>query len=237
MPALEATLREVHEARVDLVVVGGDVLPGPMPRETLACLMALEIPVRFIHGNGERIVATCLAGGDISEVPQAQREVIEWTAQQLAADQRHAISQWPFSCELDIAELGHTLFCHATPRSDSEVFTRVTDEEQLAVVFGDVNASVVVCGHTHVQFDRMVGQRRVVNAGSVGMPFQSPPGAYWLLLGADAQLRRTDYDFPTAAQVIRATAYPQLETLAVRYVLRPPAEEETLQMYAPHQRP
>jgi hypothetical protein len=97
MLALEATLREVRDARVDLVVVGGDVLPGPMPRETLACLMALEIPVRFIHGNGERIVATYLAGGDISEVPQAHREVIEWTAQQLAADERQAIAHWPFT--------------------------------------------------------------------------------------------------------------------------------------------
>ena len=65
----------MRDARVDLVVVGGDVLPGPMPRETLACLMALDIPVRFIHSNGERIVAAHLAGGDISEVPEAHREV------------------------------------------------------------------------------------------------------------------------------------------------------------------
>lgn len=232
MLALEATLREVRDAGVDLVVVGGDVLPGPMPRETLARLMALEIAVRFIHGNGERIVATYLAGGDISEVPQAHRAVIEWTASQLDDDQRRAITRWPSTFDLDIPELGHTLFCHATPRNDSEIFTRVTAQERLAVVFDDVNASVVVCGHTHMQFDRMVGQRRVINAGSVGMPFQSPSGAYWLLLGPDVQLRRTDYDFATAAEVIRATAFPQLETLAVRYVLSPPTEEETLQMYA-----
>jgi Icc-related predicted phosphoesterase len=76
--ALEAVLREVRDARVDLVIVGGDVLPGPMPRETLACLMALEIPVRFIHGNGDRVVAAHLVGGDISEVPEAFREVIHW---------------------------------------------------------------------------------------------------------------------------------------------------------------
>ncbi len=125
--------------------------------------------------------------------------------------QRQAIARWPSTCDLDIPELGHTLFCHATPRNDSEIFTRVTPEERLAVVFGDVNASVIVCGHTHMQFDRMVGQRRIINAGSVGMPFQSPSGAYWLLLGPDVQLRRTDYDFATAAEAIRATAYPQLE--------------------------
>jgi putative phosphoesterase len=232
LPALEAALQQVHDAHVDLVVVGGDVLPGPMPRETLDRLISLEIPVRFIHGNGERIVATCVAGGDISEVPSEHREVIEWTARQLTADQRQAIARWPSTCEFDIPGLGHTLFCHATPRNDSELFTRVTPEERLAVVFNGVHASVVVCGHTHMQFNRLVGERRVVNAGSVGMPFQSPPGAYWLLLEHDLELRRTDYDFSTAAAAIRATAYPQLEALAVRYVLAPPAEEETLQMYA-----
>jgi len=46
------------------------------------------------------------------------------------------------------------------------------------------------------------------------------------------QLRRTDYDFARAAEAIWATAYPQAEALAVRYVLNPPAEEESLQMFA-----
>jgi diadenosine tetraphosphatase ApaH/serine/threonine PP2A family protein phosphatase len=158
--------------------------------------------------------------------------VIEWTARQLTADQQQAIARWPSTYELDIPQLGHTLFCHATPRNDREIFTRATPEERLVEVFGDVNASIVVCGHTHMQFDRMVAQRRVINAGSVGMPFQSPAGAYWLLLGPDVQLRRTDYDFAAAAAGIRATAYPHLEALAVRYVLSPPLEEETLKMYA-----
>ena len=230
--ALEAVLREVRDARVDLIVVGGDVLPGPMPRETLACLKDLEIPVRFIHGNGDRVVTAHLAGGDISEVPEAFREVIHWTAQQLDANQRQAIAYWPPTYELDIGELGHTFFCHATPRNDTECFTRVTAEERLTPLFGTVNASVVVCGHTHMQFDRTIAGRRVVNAGSVGMPFAAPRGAYWLLLGPSVQLHRTDYDFEKAAECIRATAYPQAETVAVRYIVNPPTEDESLKLFA-----
>ena len=230
--ALEATLREVREARVDLVVVGGDVLPGPMPRETLACLMTLDIPVRFIHGNGDRVVAAHLAGGDISEVPEGFRDVIHWTAHQLGLDQRQAIARWPPTLELEIDTLGQTLFCHATPRNDVECFTRTTSEDRLAHVFAGVRAAVVVCGHTHMQFDRTIGERRVVNAGSIGMPFAAPRGAYWLLLGPSVQLRRTDYDFEKAADQIRASAYPQAETLAVRYILNPPPEAESLQMFA-----
>jgi predicted phosphodiesterase len=53
LPALEAVLQEIRQAEIDHVVVGGDVLPGPMPRETLEYLLALEIPAQYIFGNGE----------------------------------------------------------------------------------------------------------------------------------------------------------------------------------------
>ena len=64
------------------------------------------------------------------------------------------------------------------------------------------------------------------------MPFAAPRGAYWLLLGPGVQLRRTDHDFEKAAEQIGATAYPHAEMLAVRYILDPPTEAESLQMFA-----
>jgi diadenosine tetraphosphatase ApaH/serine/threonine PP2A family protein phosphatase len=91
---------------------------------------------------------------------------------------------------------------------------------------------LVICGHTHMQFDRTVGSVRVVNAGSVGMPFASPPGAYWLLLGPDVQLRHTAYDLTTAVERIRDAMCPQAEALSIRYVLQPPSEEATLEAFA-----
>ena len=231
--ALEAVLQEIRRAEVDQVVVGGDVLPGPMPLETLTCLLDLHIPAQFIHGNGERVVAAQMAGKDISEVPQQYREVIRWTAQQLHPEHERLLAGWPATCRVDIPGLGEVLFCHATPRNDTEIFTRSTPEENLVSVFVGVNAPVVICGHTHMQFDRMVGRVRVVNAGSVGMPFAQPAGAYWVLLGPDIELRHTVYDFTNAAECIRATAYPQAEDLAVRYVLHPPPEAESLERFAP----
>ncbi len=232
LPALEAVLHEVREAGADAVVVGGDVLPGPMPRETLACLTALELPVHFIHGNGDRVVATLLAGGDIAEVPTAFRDGIAWTAAQLDAGQRELLTTWPPLCELEIPGVGRTLFCHATPRNDVECFTRVTAEAQVAPAFAGAGTDVVVCGHTHMQFDRRVAGRRIINAGSVGMPFAGPPGAYWLLLAEGVELRRTDYDFPAAAARLRRTGFPLVEVLAVRYILDPPTEDDSLRMFA-----
>ena len=78
-----------------------------------------------------------------------------------------------------------------------------------------------------MQFDRMVGRTRVVNAGSVGMPF-GEPGAYWLLLGPDVQLRHTNYDLAKTAERIRATSYPQAQEFADHNVLQPPSEKEML---------
>ena len=83
-----------------------------------------------------------------------------------------------------------------------------------------------------MQFDRKVGTTRVVNAGSVGAPF-GEPGAYWLLLGPEVQLRRTLYDFTEAAERIQGTAYPQAEEFAVQSVLTPPSQEEMLEVFTP----
>ena len=231
LPALEAVLRDIRQAHVDHVVVGGDVFPGPMPRETLARLQELDIPVQFIVGNGDRVVREQMAGSESSEVPEQFRAVVRWNAQQLRPEDEQVLASWPKTVRVQIGGLGEVLFCHATPRNDIEIFTRLTSEERLLPVFEGVDAPVVVCGHTHMQFDRTIGKIRVVNAGSVGMPFQDP-GAYWLLLGPDVQLRHTPYDLANAAERIRATAYPQAEDFAARNVLRPPSEATILEMFS-----
>jgi predicted phosphodiesterase len=232
LDALEAVLSEVRDAAVDRIVVGGDVLPGPMPTETLTRLLNLDVPVQFIHGNGDRVVLAQMRGQEINEVPEAYRDSIRWTAERLDPDHEGVLASWPLTCRLEIPPLGSVLFCHATPRNDREIFTRVTPEDRLAPVFAGVDAPLVVCGHTHMQFDRMAGAVRIVNAGSIGMPFAHPAGAHWLLLGPDVQLRQTSYDVNKAADRIRATGYPQVESVLLRYVLNPPTEAETLQLFA-----
>ncbi len=228
LPALEAVLDDVRRAGVDHVVVGGDVFPGPMPREALACLLDLEIPVQFIEGNGDREVLAQMAGTETGTVPEQFRGIVRWVAQQLPPEHERLIASWPPTTRVEVRGVGEVLFCHATPRNDTEIFTRLTPEDRLVPVFEGLDAPVVVCGHTHMQFDRTVGRTRVVNAGSVGMPF-GEPGAYWLLLGPDVQLRRTTYDLAKAAERIRATEYPQAREFADGNVLQPPSQSDMLE--------
>lgn len=232
LPALEAALREVSDAGVDHLVIGGDVFPGPMCVEALARLRALNVPTSFIQGNGDRETLAIKAGQATPAVPEAYRPSMQWTAEQLSADDERFVAGWPATVRLDIAGLGAVLFCHATPRNDMDIFTRLTPEEPLVPIFAAANAPVVVCGHSHMQFDRPIGHVRVVNAGSVGMPFGAP-GADWLLLGPCVELRHTPYDLTAAAARIRATKYPMAEEFAEKYVLSPPAEEAMLKAFAP----
>src|SRR5215469_12495056 len=179
-----------------------------MWRESLDRLLALDLPVDFIYGNCEIAVLAELDGKD-SALTEQVREVIGWTAHQLNAEERRMFVGWPKPLRVNVSGIGEVLFCHGTPRHENEIFTRLTAEERLLPIFGPLNVALVVCGHTHMQFDRMVGSTRVVNAGSVGMPFGAV-GAHWLLIGpgADVQLKRTQYDLRDAAARLRATQYP-----------------------------
>ena len=238
LPALEAVLQDIRQANVGQIVVGGDVVPGPMPRETLTRLLDLGLPTHFIYGNGERAILAQIAGARTGSVtywgttsgarpPESIIEIYRWTAAQVQPEFEPVLARWPKTLQLEIDGLGQVLFCHSTPRSETEVFTQLTAEDRLLPLFEPVQVSMVVCGHTHMRFDRMIGRTRVVNAGSVGMPF-GEPGAYWLLLGPDVQLRQTLYDFTEAAERIRQTHYPEAQEFAAHNVLLPPSEEKML---------
>jgi predicted phosphodiesterase len=110
LPALEAVLQDIRQAEVDRLVVGGDVVPGPMPRETLTCLLDLCIPVQFIYGNGEVAVLEQMAGRDPATVPQQYRPIIRWTAQQLHSEYEVLLARWPKTLRVGIPGLGEVLF-------------------------------------------------------------------------------------------------------------------------------
>jgi predicted phosphodiesterase len=194
-PALEAVLAEVPDDTA--IVVGGDVAAGPYPAEAVELLRALGDRVRWIRGNADREL-------DPSEQGLAPPDVIGWVRDQLSEEQIAFLHGLPERLDLDVDGVGRVLFCHATPQNDTDIFLEETAEERVAPSFAGVEADLVVCGHTHMQFDREIAGIRVVNAGSVGMAYDDGPGAYWLALGPDIEHRRTAYD-PAG---LEASAFP-----------------------------
>jgi predicted phosphodiesterase len=241
LTALEAVLLEVREAQVDGVVLGGDVLPGPIQRETLDRIRGLNVPVHALYGNGELALLAQLDAPSADAVtywgttsgfvlPEPYREWVRWAARDLSADDVSWLREWPKTVRLEIDGFGEVLFCHGTPTSETDAFTRLTPEDVLKPVFDGLGVRLVVCGHTHMQFDRTIATTRVVNAGSVGSPF-GRTGADWLLLGPDVQLRHTDYDLQAAAARVRATTFPGAQEFADVNILNPPAEAAMLEAF------
>jgi predicted phosphodiesterase len=231
LPALEAVLADVRAARADCIVAGGDVVVGPMSRDAIACLLECGIETRFVLGNCEVAVLDEIAGR-VPAVPPAIRPRIRATADQIEREFVDLIAGWPKTIRLTVDGIGETLFCHGTPRDENEIFTERTAEERLRPLFDPLRVPLVVCGHTHMPFDRQVGATRVVNAGSVGMPF-GPPGADWVLLGPRVEPRRTSYDLDAAAARIRASDYPDAEAFAATSVLQPPSAAQMLDLFTP----
>jgi predicted phosphodiesterase len=198
LPALEAVLAELALDPPDEIVVGGDVLWGPYQAECVALLR--DVGARFLAGNCER------------EVLHGDDEADQWCRAQLDAELLAEVAGWPLTIELDVDGLGCVLFCHATPRSDREIVTRLTPDGAVAEAFAATKADVAVCGHTHVQVDRVLaGALRFVNAGSVGMPCEGQSGAFWALLNGGIVLRRTEYAVEPALARLLEPGFPSVE--------------------------
>ena len=218
-PALEAVLAELERAQVDAVVFCGDLTWGPLPRETLELVDGIAVPTHFVRGNADRAVGEIQARDDLSEIEAYQRRA------------HGGLWERPFAFEagvsLEVDGLGTTRFTHGSPRSDEECVTERTPEDRVREFAAGVPERVIVHGHTHVQYERTVAGLRVLNPGSVGIPYADEPGAYWAVLGPDVELRRTEYDLDAAAERIAASGDPFAEEL-IGMLRSPPAPEESI---------
>jgi predicted phosphodiesterase len=199
-------LEEVEREQPDAIVVGGDLVSGPLPSKTLERLRTLD-DAHFIRGNADRGVVAIRRGD--SEPRLGLND--DWIAGQLSDEQIDFLAALPLTVTLDVDGLGPVCFCHATPRDDEEIFTERTPDEVVAEMLAGTEEEVVVCGHTHMQVDRRVARWRVINAGSVGLPYDESPGPRWALLGPDVEHRRTQLDQSRAREAIRASGWPRVD--------------------------
>ena len=202
VPALEAVLADVERERVDTIVFGGDLTWGPEPSEALTIVRSLP-HARFVRGN-------------------CDREPDEWERSRLSAEDVAFLQGLPESLEADAV-----LYCHATPRSDEEIVTPATSDEDLAEILEGVGQQAVIVGHTHMQQDRQIGAVRFVNAGSVGLPYEGELAAFWALVDdGEIELRKTSLEVDRVADAFRRSDWPRAEELLRENVLASVTREE-----------
>ncbi len=232
LPALRAVLADVEREHVDAIVFGGDIVGGPLPAETLGVLGGLRRASRFVLGNGDR-ETVAFFDAPPGEPPEAGSPgyMAAFAATRIGLDARDLLAAFEPTVRLEVEGLGSVLFCHGTPRSDTEIVTTATSDERLRKVLNGVPGGVIVGGHTHRQFDRRLDEWRVINAGSVGIPYEGRVGAYWALLGPDVELRRTEYDVAAAIEEMRAGGFAQLDELLRESLIEPMDPDEVAALF------
>jgi len=232
LPALEAVLDEPDVRAAERIVLTGDIACGPQPVETLDLLSSLGDKVTWVRGNADRFQVTLARGAD-APIPDP---IVPWSAEALRPDQVDLLAGLPHPVTLHVDGFGAVVFCHGTPRDDDEVVLVDSSLARWAEVFAGLESAVqtVVCGHTHMPFQRLVDRRLVVNPGSVGMPY-GRPGAHWALLGdGDVQLRRTAFDAAAAAaRIVAESGYPHATEFAENYIANTVSDAEALRVFGP----
>jgi predicted phosphodiesterase len=237
LPALEAVLAEPDVRSADRIVLTGDIAAGPQPVETLDLLVSLGDRVVWVRGNADRELVTVARGGTSGYA------VSDWAGRQLRPDQVALLDGLAHPVTVELAGFGPVVFCHGTPRDDDEVVLVDSAVARWAEVFAGLDDAVrtVVCGHTHMPFQRLVDRRLVVNPGSVGMPY-GRPGPHWALLdggagGPDAcvvQLRRTEVDVDALAdRVVADSGFPEVAGFADTYLRRVFSDAHAIRVFGP----
>jgi diadenosine tetraphosphatase ApaH/serine/threonine PP2A family protein phosphatase len=197
--ALEAVLADVD---ADAIVFGGDYLYGPYPRETVEMIRGVD--AQFVRGNCE----------DMAE---------EWES----AEVDPADLEWLRSLPLNVTVDG-VLYCHAAPEDHMPITTAATPDDAIRETFAGYSGTIVV-GHTHHQFDRTVGDLRIVNAGSVGMPYEGRVAAYWTLVeDGEPRPMRTEFDVERAIRETRASAWPHAQEFAAENLEQAQSRDEAI---------
>jgi putative phosphoesterase len=213
--ALAAVLAELERAQPDLIVSCGDLTWGPLPEETFE--LARGLNARFVRGNGDRAV--------LENVSETERE--QWMQTHHTDEMRGFLGTFEEQLVVDIDGLGRVRFCHGSPRTDEECVTPETPEARVREFSAGVDERVIVSGHVHIQFDREVAGIRSVNSGSVGLPYEGRPGAFWAMFGPDVEMRRTEYDLDETLERYRASGQPNVEQI-VEMMVEPPERREVI---------
>jgi putative phosphoesterase len=220
LPALEAVLSDVEREQVDAIVVPGDTISGPWAAEVFD--LVSELGALVVRGNADR---------EVIERSDRYGPLARWSADRMGDERLRVAASWPLTSEIELDGLGRVLVCHSTPASEDPIYTRMTPDAEVEKLFDGVEAKVVICGHTHMQYDRVLESGlRLVNPGSVGMPYDGERGAYWAVLGADVEFRRSAYDVEAAVAAIEVMDVP-VDAQLLEYLLAPPDPDATTEYF------
>ncbi len=213
LPALDAVFQDI-EARglTDLYCLGDLVGYGTFPNEVVTLIRQRGIPT--LMGNYDQGVGSnsddcgCAYKTDVDR--RRGELSIAWSNAHTSDDNKAFLRDLPAHIPLSMGDL-KVLLVHGSPRKVNEYMFADRPDDYFERILDGVGVDVLVCGHTHLPYHKIVPSgRHVINAGSVGKPKDHDPRAGYITLtvtGRDVQVGffRVSYDIERAAQAIEAT--------------------------------
>ena len=224
--ALEAAVADATERGVDRWWVLGDLVAiGPDPVSTLELLANLEHTV-ITRGNTERYVLTrdrppprveeVVANHELLELFASVEGSFSWTRGALAATGwLEWLAALPLETRTELEDGTRLLGVHASPGcDDGDGITPDRPEHELQHALAGAEADIVLAGHTHQPTDRLIGNIRAVNGGSVSNPITDDLRASYVIIHADRhehrlELRRVPYDRDRFLRQVAASGHPE----------------------------
>jgi putative phosphoesterase len=218
LPALEATLEDFERRRlVNLYCLGDLVGYGTFPNEVTNIIRARGIPT--IMGNYDQGVGNSSDDCGCAYKTEIERErgnrSIAWTNANTTEENKAFLCELVDKISIQLGDL-QVVLVHGSPRRVNEYLYEDRPERSLERIMDSVNADVLVCGHTHLPYHRVLSSgRHVINAGSVGKPKDANPDACYVVLtvnGSEMEVDfiRVPYDVERAAQAIEASDMPDV---------------------------
>jgi putative phosphoesterase len=216
LPALEAVLADMEARNLSPLYCLGDLVGyGTFPNEVIDMLRTRNIPT--LMGNYDQGVGNssddcgCAYTSKVAE--ELGKRSIAWSNQNTTDENKAYLRQLSGQIPLELDRLRVQLV-HGSPRKINEYLFENRPDATMERLLDMADADVLVCGHTHIPYHRILPSgRHVVNAGSVGKPKDGNPQACYVVLEAnDSKLtvtfRRVPYDIERAAQAIEASYMP-----------------------------
>lgn len=215
LPALQAVLADIATREAAAVYCLGDLVGyGPWPNQVIELLRAQ--PIACLQGNydegvGEELLV-CGCDFPDEEAARLGEISLNWSIDETSEENKQWLRQLPGTLQVELAGR-RLLLVHGSPRKNNEYLTESFPAEQLVAMLEQANADILLCGHTHLAYHRQLGDRHVINAGSVGKPKQGNPNAVYQLIELGQRVAVTTvevaYDAAAAAEAVLAAGLPE----------------------------
>ena len=213
LPALEAVLADIRGQQFDAVYCLGDLVGyGPFPNEVTERVRLEQIPT--IMGNYDDGVGferdDCGCAYREADEKRRGEQSLAWTKAHVTADHKAFLRTLAHELRFE-ADGRRVLLVHGSPRKLNEYLFEDRPLSSFQRLAASSNAEIIVFGHTHKPYTKLVDDVLFVNVGSVGKPKDGDWRACYAILDAQkpgAAFVRVEYDLARVTNEIRASALP-----------------------------